>query len=83
MSALIESLDADVSRARDEVAVLEHLDDDAQRDALVSGRYDDRAGARMTRSDVVRMEKQIRAMVRSRSRLVSRRDRLVRKLAAQ
>jgi hypothetical protein len=62
--------------------MLEHIDDDAQRDALVSGHYDDRADAKRTDADVTRMDRQLARMERSRSRLVTKRDTLIRNLAA-
>jgi len=62
--------------------MLQHIDDDAKRDAAVSGSYDDRAEAKRTGSDVVRMDNQIARMERSRVKLVASRDRLIRKLTA-
>ena len=79
----IEALDAQISQTSDELIVLRHIDDDAQRDALVSDRYEDRADAKMTRSDVIRMEKQMQNMEQDRSRLVTKRDRLIARLAAR
>jgi len=79
----IVALDADIEQVADELAMLRHIDDDAKRDAAVSGNYDDRVAAKMTHADVVRIEKQIVNMERTRARLVAKRDRLVRILAAQ
>jgi len=83
VSAEIDLLDRHLYQTADELAVLHHLDDDATRDAAVSGNYDDRAAAKMTRGDVRRMQKQIQNMERSRSKLVDKRDRLIRRLAAE
>lgn len=83
VSMAIEALDAQISQTSDELIVLRHIDDDAQRDALVSDRYEDRADAKMTRSDVIRMEKQMQNMEQDRSRLVTKRDRLIARLAAR
>jgi hypothetical protein len=62
--------------------MLQHIDDDAERDAAVSGSYDDRAEAKRTGADVVRMDKQIARMERTRIKLVAKRERLMQKLAA-
>ncbi len=83
LSDHIESLDADLDQALHEVEILRHIDDDAQRDAAVSENYDDRAAAKMTESDVARMEKHLRDLERTRAKLVAKRDRLIRKLAAK
>jgi hypothetical protein len=49
----------------------------------VSESYEDVAGAKMTRSDVTRMTKQIRGLERDHSNLVRKRERIIRKLASQ
>jgi hypothetical protein len=59
---------------------LEHIDDDAQRDAAVSQTYDDRAAAKMTRSDVERISRHIDNTEHARAKLVTKRDRLLSKL---
>ncbi len=76
----IAQIDIDIDQARSELGMLEHLADDAARDAAVSENYEDRADARMTRSDVVRCEKRITALQRERSKLVRKRDRMVTRL---
>ncbi len=83
LSGHIESLDADLIQALQEVEILRHIDDDAQRDAAVSENYDDRAAAKMTQSDVARLLKHVRDLERTRTNLVAKRDRLIRKLAAK
>jgi len=83
LSSHIESLDGDLIQAREEIEILRHIDDDAQRDAAVSENYDDRAAAKVTHSDVVRMDKHIRDLERTHAKLVTKRDRLIRKLAAK
>ncbi|MCL1599601.1 MAG: hypothetical protein M3094_10475 [Actinomycetia bacterium] len=77
----ITQIDIDIDQARSELGMLEHLADDAARDAAVSENYEDRADARMTRSDVVRCEKRIGALHRERSKLLAKRDRMVARLA--
>jgi hypothetical protein len=83
LNTQIVTLEAQIAQSGIELSMLQHIDDDAQRDALVSEGYDDRAAARMTGSDVERMRKQIRNMERTRDRLVGKRDRLITKLAAE
>jgi hypothetical protein len=78
----IAVLDGQVDQVVAERSMLRHIDDDAQRDAAVSGSYDDRAEARRTGADVVRMDKQMARMERTRAKLVASRDRLIRKLTA-
>lgn len=82
LNTQIATLEAQIDQADVELSMLEHIDDDAQRDAAVSENYDDRAAAKMTDADVVRMRKQIQNMGRTRRKLVGKRDRLIRKLAA-
>ena len=77
----IAQIDVDIDQARSELGMLEHLADDAARDAAVSENYEDRADAKMTRSDVARCEKRIAALYRERSKLIAKRDRLVARLA--
>ncbi len=67
--------------AREELIFHEHLNDDAQRDAAVSGSPIDRADARETGADVDRFRRHIEKLGRTRAKLESRRDRLLRKLA--
>ncbi len=83
LNAQIAAVDAEIDLARSELGMLEHLADDAARDAAVSGNYEDRADAKMTRADVVRCEKRIESLHRDRRKLVRKRDRLVDKLAGR
>jgi hypothetical protein len=78
----IDDLTREIDQSRAELEMLQHIDDDAQRDAIVSGGYDDRAAAKMTRSDVDRMSKHVRDLDRTRAKLVRKRDKLIAKLAA-
>lgn len=82
INAQISVLDGQIEQVAAERSMLRHIDDDAQRDAAVSGSYDDRAEATRTGADVVRMDKQMARMEGTRSKLVASRDRLIRKLTA-
>ncbi len=83
LNTQISVLGQQIGQVEVEVSMLRHIDDDAQRDAAVSENYDDRAAARMTQSDVARMVKHIRDLGHTRAKLVKKRDRLIRKLAAE
>jgi len=76
----IAVVDTEIGQARSELGMLEHLADDAARDAAVSDNYEDRADAKMTRSDVTRCERRIASLQRERSKLVRKRDRMVNRL---
>ena len=65
------------AQAREELSMLEHIDDDARRDALVSGHPIDRADARQTTADVERMRRHVEDLRRRRERLERRRDRML------
>lgn len=80
LNVQIAELDSHIAQSIVERSMLEHIDDDAQRDAAVSQMYDDRAAAKMTRSDVERMSSHIDDTERTRARLVTKRDKLVSKL---
>jgi flagellar biosynthesis chaperone FliJ len=82
LNAQISVLDQQIDQTIVEVSMLAHIDDDAQRDAVVSERYEDRVAAKMTRSDVIRIETHLASLERDRSKLVHKRDKLIRKLAA-
>lgn len=47
----IDALHDDLIQLSQEVEMLRHIDDDAQRDAAVSDSYEDRSAAKMTHSD--------------------------------
>jgi len=77
----IAALVRDEQLAREELIYHQHLNDDAQRDAAVSGSPIDRADARETSSDVERFERHITKLQRTRAKLEAQRDRLLRKLS--
>jgi len=83
INAQIVTLDTQIAQAEAEASMLEHIDDDAQRDAIVTESYDDRVTAKMTHADVTRIESHVRSMQRNRGRLVNTRDRLIGRLSAQ
>ena len=66
--------------AREELIYHQHLNDDAQRDAAVSGNPIDRADARETAGDVDRFERHLSNLRTQRERLEDRRRRLLDKL---
>ena len=74
-------IDEELSQADAELGMNRHIADDAERDFLVSGRYEDRADARMTARDVKRVEKLIAGLQSERTRLVAKRDRMIRDLS--
>ena len=83
INAQISALELQIDQVEVEAEILRHIDDDAQRDAAVSENYDDRAAAKMTQSDIARMDKHIHDLERTHAKLVKKRDRLIRKLAAK
>ncbi len=83
INAQIAALDDQIMQTEVELSMLQHIDDDAQRDAVVSENYEDRSAAKMTSSDVSRFQKQLRNMERNRTKLVAKRDALIGKLAAE
>lgn len=66
--------------AREELSYHQHLNDDAQRDAAVSGNPLDRADARETAGDVARFERHLETLRRKRTRLEEQRTMLLAKL---
>ncbi|HSF85253.1 MAG TPA: hypothetical protein VLG28_06260 [Acidimicrobiia bacterium] len=76
----IAALRRDEELAREELIFHEHLNDDAQRDAIVSDSPIDRADARETGADVARFKRHIAKIEKTRLRLEAQRDRLIRKL---
>lgn len=67
--------------AAEELNYHRHLNDDTQRDALVSGSPIDRADARETAADVARFERHLEDLRAKRLKLEDKRDRLLSKLA--
>lgn len=76
----IAALARDEQLALSELEVHRHLNDDATRDALVSGNPFDRADARETQADVARFERHIAKLRASRMKLEAKRDKLIDKL---
>jgi hypothetical protein len=66
--------------AREELIYHQHLNDDAQRDAAVSGNPLDRADARETAGDVDRFERHLDGLRAKREQLEAKRQRLLAKL---
>jgi len=66
--------------AEEELIFHQHLDDDAKRDAAVSGNPMDRADARETSADVARFEEHIESLRAQRAQLEAKRDRLLDRL---
>lgn len=78
----IAALRRDEYHAREELIMLGHLDDDAQRDAAVSGQTIDAADARETAADVARMGRHVRDIQAALERLERKRDRMMAKLGS-
>jgi len=66
--------------AREELGYHQHLNDDAQRDAVVSDLPIDRADARETAGDVARFERHIAMLRKKRARLEEQRKMLLARL---
>lgn len=82
LNALIAALDGDIEQARAELGMLAHIDDDAQRDAAVTEHVEDRQDARMTASDVKRMNRHIDKIEAKRAKMARKRNAEVSKLQA-
>ncbi len=78
----IAALRRDEHLAFEEQIMLGHLDDDAQRDAAVSGSPQDAQDARETAGDVARMQRHVADLRAAREHLELKRDRLLEKLNA-
>ena len=76
----IAALQRDERLVEDELSVHRHLNDDTQRDAVVSEHPIDKSDARETASDVRRFELHLAQLRRRRATLETKRDRLVEKL---
>ena len=76
----LEVLERELALAREELNYHQHLDDDARRDAAVSGSPIDRADARETAADVKRFEMLILKLELEKAELHERRTRLLAKL---
>jgi len=77
----ISALRRDEYRAFEELIMLGHLDDDARRDAAVSGGLLNAADARATAGDVARMERHVFALRAARERLERKRDQMLDKFS--
>ncbi len=78
----IRRLMRDEELAAEELIMLQHLDDDAQRDLATYDQPMDRADAKETSGDVERMGKHVEDLRRAREKLMVKRDRLVRRLSS-
>jgi len=76
----LAAIEEAIRLAREELTFHDHLNDDAQRDAAVSGSPVDRADAKETESDVARMRDHIESLEITRTRLERRRRKLLAKL---
>ena len=76
----IRAIRRDEELAAEELIMLQHLDDDAQRDAAVSENPMDRADARETAGDVARMQAHIADLTAARRKREAKRDRLLARL---
>ncbi|MFV9673634.1 MAG: hypothetical protein ACNYZH_10445 [Acidimicrobiia bacterium] len=76
----IRSLVRDEELAAEELIMLQHLDDDAQRDLATYDQPMDRADAKETSGDVARMEQHIEDLRDAREKLEHKRDRLLNKM---
>ncbi|MEA3511762.1 MAG: hypothetical protein U9R51_10035 [Actinomycetota bacterium] len=75
----IRDLMRDEELAAEELIMLQHLDDDAQRDLATYDQPMDRADAKETSGDVARMERHIEDLRAAREKLEHKRDRLLRR----
>jgi hypothetical protein len=76
----IESLEESLRLVEEELTFHQHLNDDAQRDAVVSGNPLDRSDARQTGGDVRRFERNLMQVRQRKAALQAKRDRLVKRL---
>ena len=76
----LAAIESALHLAHEELVYHEHLNDDTQRDAAVSGSPIDRADARETASDVARFERHIEQLRSKQRKLESQRAKLVEKL---
>ncbi len=76
----LRDLDEQVALVRAELEAHHHINDDALRDAAVSGHYIDREEAQLTSSDVVRFTTALERLGRRRAKLEEKRQRLLDRL---
>ena len=80
LNEMLERLAEEERLAAAELEIHHHLDDDARRDAAVSGNPIDREDARDTAADVARFERLVAGLQERRRRLEAKRDRLLARL---
>ena len=76
----IAAIEREEALVAEELNVHRHLDDDAKRDAAVSGHPIDRADARATAGDVARFEDLLQHLANRKAKLSAKREKLLRKL---
>ena len=76
----LEALDQEERLVNEELRYHRHIDDDAQRDAVVSDDWQDRSFARNTSADVARFERALTEIATRRQRLERKRDKLLSRL---
>ncbi|MFP5332329.1 MAG: hypothetical protein ACLGHX_08235 [Acidimicrobiia bacterium] len=76
----IQTLLAERDQVAEELEFHRHINDDAQRDAAVSGAREDRLEAGSTAADVRRFERRLRDIERDMEKLERKRDALLSKL---
>lgn len=80
LNGRIAELQREERLVEEELAFHRHIDDDAQRDAAVSGMPADVSEARATAADVARFERALRNLRRRRAELEERREGLLGRL---
>ena len=80
LNEMLERLAEEERLAAAELEIHHHLDDDARRDAAVSGNPIDREDARDTAADVARFERLVAGLQERRRRLEAKRARLLARL---
>ena len=80
LNEMLERLAEEERLAAAELEIHHHLDDDARRDAAVSGNPIDREDARDTAADVARFRRLVAGLQEKRRHLEAKRDRLLARL---
>ena len=76
----LQELQREEELIAEELRFHRHIDDDAQRDAVVSDDWQDRSFARDTAADVARFEEALDEIRARRERLQRKRDKLLKRL---
>jgi hypothetical protein len=76
----IEELQREEHLVSEELRYHRHIDDDAQRDAVISDDWQDRSFARNTSADVARFEKALADLQARRQKLEQKRAKLLKRL---